>query len=140
MNLEDRRKEWDRNHDLQLQYEKGKKLEYSEQEQLKQIKNWDIFPNKEDQVAAGKPMEFLNFIEEVWNKEVGTVKKKGKRTVRFELHTGGWSGNEEIMSALRSSMFWILYWMKSERGGHYYFTVREFKDEKRIQRKNHSKS
>lgn len=44
----------------------------------------------------------------------------------LELHTGGWSGNEMIISALEksNSLFWSFYWQKSERGGHYYFNVR----------------
>lgn len=41
----------------------------------------------------------------------------------LELHTGGWSGNESIIAALEKTMFWALYWQKSERGGHYYFKI-----------------
>ena len=43
----------------------------------------------------------------------------------LELHTGGWSGNEMIISALErsDSLFWTFYWQKSERGGHYYFKL-----------------
>ena len=41
----------------------------------------------------------------------------------FELHTGGWSGNEEIINVLSESMFWLMYWRKSEWGGHYYFEL-----------------
>jgi hypothetical protein len=44
---------------------------------------------------------------------------------KLELHTGGWSGNEEIISVLQNSMFWVMYWQKSERGGHYYFELPE---------------
>lgn len=43
----------------------------------------------------------------------------------LELHTGGWSGNESIISALQENfVFWGLHWMKSERGGHFYFRVK----------------
>jgi len=41
----------------------------------------------------------------------------------LELHTGGWSGNESIIYALKSSMLWIMYWQKTYRGGHYYFRI-----------------
>jgi hypothetical protein len=43
----------------------------------------------------------------------------------LELHTGGWSGNEMLIQALQSSksLFWLFYWQKSERGGHYYFKL-----------------
>lgn len=37
---------------------------------------------------------------------------------RWTLATGGWSGNEEILGALRENqMVWAMYWQKSERGG-----------------------
>ena len=38
-----------------------------------------------------------------------------------ELSTAGWSGNEDIIEALKKNGFWFLYWEKSERGGHYRF-------------------
>ena len=40
--------------------------------------------------------------------------------------TGGWSGNEEVIDALRDNlMFWIFYWKESHRGGLYKFSPRE---------------
>jgi hypothetical protein len=48
---------------------------------------------------------------------------KGKYQ-RLEMHTGGWSGNEEIMTALQdNAYFFLLYWQRSKRGGHYYFKI-----------------
>jgi hypothetical protein len=47
--------------------------------------------------------------------------KNGKFKFKLELHTGGWSDNETIISDLESNFFWFLYWQKSVRGGHYYF-------------------
>jgi len=41
----------------------------------------------------------------------------------IELHTGGWSGNEEIIRTMVGTMFWAACWQMSKRGGHYYFTV-----------------
>ena len=36
--------------------------------------------------------------------------------------TGGWSGNESIITSLhRNTMFWMLYWQSSERGGRHRF-------------------
>ena len=40
----------------------------------------------------------------------------------WEVVTGGWSGNEEIISAMQSNLaFWGIYWQLSKRGGYYEF-------------------
>lgn len=39
----------------------------------------------------------------------------------LELHTGGWSGCEEIIQAASESMWWLRWWHSSTRGGHYIF-------------------
>ena len=95
---------------------------YPLEEELEKIKAWDI---KKDGVE-----ELLDLIEGCWHwPDCCFVKKTGfthffrKPCIKLELHTGGWSGNEEIMGILQSSDFWILYWVKSERGGHYYFEI-----------------
>jgi len=41
----------------------------------------------------------------------------------LELHTGGWSGNEEIIYTLENNFWFWMWWMKSHRGGHYYFEI-----------------
>ena len=41
----------------------------------------------------------------------------------LELHTGGWSGNEDVIEALSESMFWLVCWMESKRGGHHRFDL-----------------
>ena len=44
----------------------------------------------------------------------------------YHVSTGGWSGNEEILSSLQNnSMFWLMCWMQSKRGGHYQFKVKK---------------
>lgn len=43
---------------------------------------------------------------------------------RYVLSTGGWSGNEDIVDALRENwMFWQLCWFSSRRGGRFVFDV-----------------
>lgn len=37
------------------------------------------------------------------------------------IHTGGWSENEEIISKIKSSVFWMRHWSLTKRGGHYFF-------------------
>lgn len=39
----------------------------------------------------------------------------------FELHTGGWSGCEDMISSAMESMWWPRYWYSTTRGGHFLF-------------------
>ena len=43
----------------------------------------------------------------------------------WAYHTGGWSGNEDIIEALKDS--WIFNWLleRYDSGGHYYFRLIE---------------
>jgi hypothetical protein len=57
-----------------------------------------------------------------WHEEIVTD-GKGKEKV-FKIYTGGWSGNESIISAMQSNrMVWVLTWHSSHRGGHYEFRI-----------------
>lgn len=49
-------------------------------------------------------------------------KIKSLEPICFELHTGGWSGNEQIIEAMKINPFWEKYLVKEKRGGHYYFS------------------
>ena len=94
--------------------------EYPTVEELERIKNWD---------RTLPVMELLDDIESLWHwPEWGFKKHQGlnslrRKVLKVELHTGGWSGNEEIIMALQENVFWLLYWEKSIRGGHYYFEI-----------------
>jgi hypothetical protein len=46
------------------------------------------------------------------------------------LHTGGWSGNEDIVGAFKYSFFWYIYWQEEKRGGHFKFNIRRAKCER----------
>lgn len=51
-------------------------------------------------------------------------KYRGKR--ELELHTGGWSGNEDIIRAMLSNIHLVAGHMKHtarQAGGHYYFEI-----------------
>lgn len=42
----------------------------------------------------------------------------------YMISTGGWSGNESILQAMRSNfILWSLAWKEHRRGGHYIFTL-----------------
>jgi len=44
----------------------------------------------------------------------------------WEIATGGWSGNEEIIQALKGNrLFWIMTWQLSKRGGYYEFKTKK---------------
>ena len=43
---------------------------------------------------------------------------------RLYISTGGWSGNESIIEALRQNKwFFCLYWVQERRGGHFVFEI-----------------
>jgi len=61
-------------------------------------------------------------IDELWNLDYGTYEVIcGDNSLTIELTTGGWSENEKAIDKLSETMFWMLYWQKSERGGKYTF-------------------
>lgn len=93
---------------------------YPTKEELEQVRKYayhqDFFGNKEISMDINKLIELL---QEIWYYP-DYVRRDGRN---LELHTGGWSGNEEIIDVLTQSLFWLMYWQKSERGGHYYFEL-----------------
>lgn len=67
------------------------------------------------------PEEIVKYLSDIWH--------WGGTMLVYEngclgMHTGGWSGNESIITALEKSFFWMVYWFRSERGGHYWFKVK----------------
>jgi len=89
---------------------------YPTEETLQKIEAFDIL--KDD------PIEFMEYICENWVN--GYPPKWNPVTGCFQLSTGGWSGCESIISSLRKTFFWTMYWEKSVRGGHYWFIVKRF--------------
>ena len=88
---------------------------YPDEASLKAIKEWDILK----QGISG----LLELITENTNWADRQIHITGKKVIRFEYHTGGWSGNEDVIEALEQNSFWFLFWQKSIRGGHYYFKI-----------------
>ena len=105
---------------------------YPDELSLKKIKEWDIWKQGIDGL--------LELIKENTNWSDRQIRITGKRVIRFEYHTGGWSGNEDVIEALMHTTFWFIFWRKSTRGGHYYFKIEHSewygKDNKDVTREN----
>jgi len=44
----------------------------------------------------------------------------------WHLSTGGWSGNEDLIGAMQeNTMFWLMCWVSSKRGGHFVFELKK---------------
>jgi len=92
---------------------------YPHKQSLKLIRAW----------PHDKFDELMEFVESLWRyAEWGFSRNANDE---YHLSTGGWSGNEEIISALQSNlMFWPMCWESSRKGGHYIFKVRKTINEK----------
>ena len=92
---------------------------YPEQKELAQIKRFKF-------LRWSDVLDLLEHIRALWNYgDAGGFILTGKNTLKLELHTYGWSGNEDIIGALMgNALFWALFWQSSRRGGHYKFEIR----------------
>lgn len=89
--------------------------EYPTRRELRKIKNWPI----KDRMSC---LYLLQYVEGLWNyREWGWRHKVGGW---FAISTVGWSGNEDLIMAMReNTMFWTLCWFSSRRGGHFNFKL-----------------
>mgnify|MGYP000689841837 CR=1 FL=1 len=69
------------------------KSNYPTNEQLDRIKNWDY-----NDIEG-----CLRYIKDLWNTHYGRC---GEGNGFFVFATGGWSGNEALLSALEKSLVW----------------------------------
>lgn len=96
---------------------------YPTEQELQVVRTW----NYKD------PASLITYLQSIWWHDGPTYKwgkdVLGHKVVRIEMHTWGWSGNEDIISQLQNGskdhvpMFWICWWVQSKRGGHYTFEV-----------------
>jgi len=97
---------------------------YPSDEELTKIREWDIV----DRGSKG----LIAFVRSIWRMPewgfrlyTGRDSTWHKKVYKLELHTGGWSGNEDIISALHDNhLFWASCWVKSTKGGHYWFEIK----------------
>ncbi|MFA5376729.1 MAG: hypothetical protein WC455_13355 [Dehalococcoidia bacterium] len=87
---------------------------YPTPDELQNIREWDVLEKG--------PMGLVEYVRERWCN--GSIVVTGKKVLYVQLHTCGWSGNEQIMRALIDNrFFWMFYWQQSKRGGHYWFKI-----------------
>jgi len=87
---------------------------YPSDGELASIRTWEF---KDTQTY----IDFAKYVVSIWEyADIGYAKIYGRS---LSLHTGGWSGNEDIYSALQETMFWTVCWKESKRGGHYKFRI-----------------
>ena len=67
--------------------------------------------------------EIMDYLIDLWHWGDNMIERNAE-TGCLAMHTCGWSGNESIITALEKSFFWMIYWFRSERGGHYWFKVK----------------
>lgn len=89
---------------------------YPTEEELRIISEWSYYDFK----------GLMDYVKERWEyADDGYWKQDGNR---YYLSTAGWSGNEDIIQALKKNfMFWNMCWYSSKRGGHYEFELPNLK-------------
>lgn len=88
--------------------------DYPTEEQLDRVRNW-----KGDDLIG-----LMNYLGDenngIWHWPDWGVQMNDDGS--WSLHTGGWSGNEEIIGAMMdNTVWWMMWWHQSRRGGHYTF-------------------
>ena len=92
--------------------------EYPSEAALEKIKVWPIG----DKFDWHPLMEYVE--SEWWAADWGWHRMGNT----YRVSTGGWSGNEELISAMQANyMFWSMCWVSSRRGGHFVFRVPKIK-------------
>lgn len=87
--------------------------DYPSDEELAKIASWKVTGQKDF-------LDLMEYVHDLWAYAGdGYWSRKGDI---FRISTAGWSGNEDIIAALQeNTVFWLLYWQQSRRGGHYIF-------------------
>ena len=84
---------------------------YPDDQELQRIREW---PHKDFPAL-------MEFVRTLWKWNDWGWSQQGRK---YRISTGGWSGNESLISALEGNvMFWMMCWHQSKRGGHYTFIV-----------------
>lgn len=98
---------------------------YPTEESLKTISGWSDF-------SSNGYAEWIEYIKELWYwpdfiwvdesenlmvRELNEILLRGSSVLK--ISTGGWSGNESIISAMRENIMWSFNFLSHRNGGHY---------------------
>lgn len=77
---------------------------------------------------TGSPAGFVDMIRRLWWTPslidvAEAVNEDGHPVMRVRLATGGWSGNEEVVSEIDMTFFSVWYWQSSHRGALHIYDV-----------------
>ena len=69
--------------------------------------------------------ELIRYVQKAWKwGENYFIVTENDDKLEVEVHTGGWSGNEELIMALKdNTLFYFMCWQDSEGTGRYGFLV-----------------
>ena len=102
---------------------------YPTQEALDYIKNWGyetidgeiVFGEYFMVTAVTDYTALVAYLKSLWYYDDGIVEEDGM----LEIHTFGWSGNEDIIHVLKNTVLWTLKHRATQTGGHYYFRLND---------------
>jgi len=90
--------------------------EYPEEEDLEKITAWDDFNDFKGWMALVKSVWWMP--DWGWD----------ETPEGYSISTGGWSGNESLISAMRHNfVMWSKHWYLHRTGGHYEFRTDNYK-------------
>jgi len=73
-------------------------------------------------------VELMEYIRRIWayaDAGYWSETTDGDKRI-YHISTAGWSGNEDIIYAMRRNVFfWVKCWLQETRGGHFIFEVKE---------------
>lgn len=98
---------------------------YPTEAALEYIKNWCLMIKDGEEWKSGELyMDYralIDYIKSIWTYDDAIHEEDGL----LEIHTLGWSGNEEIIAELKNTAFWMMRHQATQTGGHYYFRMED---------------
>lgn len=89
---------------------------YPTQEALDYIRNWQVGG---EYWCKSMYRELIDYIKSIWTYNDAIEEENGL----LEIHTYGWSGNEDIVDELYKTDLWLMKFRAKQSGGHYYFKL-----------------